>query len=142
MFFWAEAKTGPHVIMDLSPISNSTSAIQSMTPIQLKYNNQSKSILAYTNGCTAISKQFLNKKKNKMNYVSYKNPRTNFNFNNSKMSMQNKGSFVIEKAVENIKMQLCRKRISEAKYRRPGDSVRIVKPRPCLLLKEHWDRIA
>ena len=44
MFFWAEAKTGPHVIMDLSPISNSTSAIQSMTPKQLKYNNQSKSI--------------------------------------------------------------------------------------------------
>ena len=49
MFFWAEAKSGPHVIMDLSPISNSTSAGQSMAPIQLKYNNQSKSILFYKN---------------------------------------------------------------------------------------------
>ena len=95
MFSWAEAKTGPHVIMDLSPISNSTSAIQSMTPIQLKYNNQSKSILAYTNGYTNFEETFLNKK-NKKNYVSYKNPWTNFNLNNSKMSTQNKGSFVIE----------------------------------------------
>ena len=95
MFFWAEAKTGPHVIMDLSPISNSTSAVQSMTPIQLKYNNQSKSILAYTNGSIAIPK-FL-KKKNKMNYALHnKNPSTNFNFNNSKCQRRTKESFVIE----------------------------------------------
>ena len=44
MLFCVEAKPGPHVIMDLSAISNSTSANQSRNPIQLKCNNQSKSI--------------------------------------------------------------------------------------------------